>query len=230
MSQTYRQESRASADLLRLDPENRLLARAPSYRLPAEMLRDQALATSGLLVAKMGGPPAHPYELAESFKPSNPDEGEGLYRRSLYTYWKRTGPAPAMMALDAAKRDVCRVRRSRTSSPLQTLVLMNGPQFVEAARQLTTSLMRKHGEDDHAIVVDLFRTLTGRHPTVEETTILLELQAEQSEIFRHDPAAVKSYLSVGRSETNDQIDVLRLASLTAVANALCGYDEFMMKR
>ena len=114
MSTAYRQSSAVTEELLKVDPENEFLARAPSYRWPAEMLRDNVLAASGLLVGKIGGPPVKPYELAASFKPSTPDRGDGLYRRSLFTYWKRTGPAPVMMALDAAKRDVCRVKREVT--------------------------------------------------------------------------------------------------------------------
>ena len=119
MSATYRQSSvHPSPKVTHSDPTNRWLARFPSYRLSAEMLRDNSLAVSGRLVAKIGGPPVKPYDLEASFKPSKRDQGEGLYRRSIYTYWKRTAPAPAMMTLDAAKRDVCRVQRERTSSPL----------------------------------------------------------------------------------------------------------------
>ena len=119
MSSTYRQSSQASSEVVQRDPTNQWLARAPSYRLSAEMLRDNALAVGGLLVERQGGPPSKPYDLEVSFKPVKRDKGEGLYRRSLYTYWKRTGPAPAMMTLDASKRDVCRVKRERTSSPIQ---------------------------------------------------------------------------------------------------------------
>ena len=123
MTTAYRQSSEVSGDLLELDPENELLGRAPSYRLPAEMLRDSVLAASGLLVDRIGGPSVKPYELAASFKPSTPDKGDGLYRRSLYTYWKRTGPAPVMMVLDAAKRDVCRV--------MKHVITASGPGNVE---------------------------------------------------------------------------------------------------
>ena len=124
MSRTYRQSSVASDLARQRDPENRWLSRSPSFRWSAEMLRDSVLSTSGLLVDRVGGPPVKPYELSASFKPATPDSGEGLYRRSLYTYWKRTGPAPAMMVLDASKRDVCRVKRERTSTPLQALTLV----------------------------------------------------------------------------------------------------------
>ena len=199
MSRAYRQSSVTTQQLLQRDPENELLARAPSYRLPAEMLRDNVLAASGLLVDKIGGPPAKPYELAASFKASKPDDGEGLYRRSLYTYWKRTGPAPVMLALDAAKRDVCRVKRERTSSPLQALAMLNGPQFVEAARALSQRLIEMHGQDaTDRIVVDMFRILTSRSPSPAETSILIRLFDAQREHFRAHPKAAMQYLSNGK--------------------------------
>ena len=199
MSNAYRQSSSVSEELLERDPDNRLLARAPSYRWPAEMLRDNVLATSGLLVDKIGGAPAKPYELAASFKPSNPDSGPGLYRRSLYTYWKRTGPAPVMMALDAAKRDVCRVKRERTSSPLQALAMLNGPQFVEAARALSHRLIAEHGEEDvESIVVDMFRTLTSREPGPRERAVIADLFQSQLEYFQGDPKASRAYLANGQ--------------------------------
>ena len=163
------------------------------------MLRDNVLATSGLLVDKIGGAPAKPYELAASFKPSNPDSGPGLYRRSLYTYWKRTGPAPVMMALDAAKRDVCRVKRERTSSPLQALAMLNGPQFVEAARALSHRLIEQHGEENiENIVVDMFRTLTSREPSDQERSLILGLFRSQLEHFQENPEAARAYLSNGK--------------------------------
>src|SRR5690606_8748774 len=164
-SATYRQSSRVAGNT---DPENILLSRGPSYRLPAEMLRDNALAVSGLLVGTVGGPPARPYEVEESFKPSPRDKGEGLYRRSLYTYWKRTAPAPVMMTLDASTREVCRVNRERTASPLQLLALFNGPQYNEAARALAESLVREHGENRESLLVSLFRRLTTRRPAAAE--------------------------------------------------------------
>ena len=212
MSTAYRQSSSVSDELLERDPDNRLLARAPSYRLPAEMLRDNVLATSGLLVDKIGGAPAKPYELAASFKPSNPDSGPGLYRRSLYTYWKRTGPAPVMMALDAAKRDVCRVKRERTSSPLQALAMLNGPQFVEAARALSHRLIEEHGEDDvESIVVDMFRTLTSRKPGPRELAVIADLFQSQLEYFQGNPEASRAYLANGKfgdyGPLADQIDL-----------------------
>ena len=130
LSATYRQSSNiASGELVERDPENTLLYRFPSTRLPAEAIRDNALSVSGLLVNAVGGPSVKPYDISVSFKPSEPDEGDGLYRRSLYTYWKQTAPAPLMTTLNASKRDVCRVRLEKTDSPLQGLVLLNSPQF-----------------------------------------------------------------------------------------------------
>ena len=198
MTTAYRQSSEVSGDLLELDPENELLGRAPSYRLPAEMLRDSVLAASGLLVDRIGGPSVKPYELAASFKPSTPDKGDGLYRRSLYTYWKRTGPAPVMMVLDAAKRDVCRVKRERTSSPLQALAMLNGPQFVEASRALGQRLLDKHGSGaTDTIASEMFRILTSRPPGREELNVIRQLFREQREYFMAHPEAALKYLSNG---------------------------------
>lgn len=199
MSTAYRQSSVVSEEWLMTDPENELLGRAPSYRWPAEMLRDNVLAASGLLVDKIGGPPVKPYELAASFKPSTPDKGQGLYRRSLYTYWKRTGPAPVMMALDASKRDVCRVKRERTSSPLQALAMLNGPQFVEAGRALSQRLLSQHGsEAEDAIVNDMFRILTSRQPSKQEAEVIRSLYTAQRDHFLAHPQAVQQYLANGQ--------------------------------
>ena len=229
LTATYQQDSAATDTQFQADPENLWLSRAPVYRLSAEMLRDNALAVSGLLKDKIGGAPARPYELAASFKPSTPDKGDGLYRRSLYTYWKRTAPAPVMMALDASKREVCRVKREQTASPLQALVVLNGPQFVEAARSLATVLIRQHGDRDAAILVDMFRMLTSRPPTSEETAVINELLADQHQHFASNPNAVASYLAIGDSKSSSK-DTVRLAAWASVANALFAFDECMMKR
>ncbi|HIF00421.1 MAG TPA: DUF1553 domain-containing protein, partial [Fuerstia sp.] len=195
----------------------------------AEMLRDNALAVSGLLHRRQGGPPAKPYELAASFKPSNPDKGNGLYRRSLYTYWKRTAPAPMMMTLDAAKRDVCRVKRERTSSPLQVLVVMNGPQFVEAARMLADRLLQKHGSRDPALLSEMFRLLTSRRPTDSERDVLLQLLQDQRTHFQKNTDAATKYVEVGDASARST-DVAELAAWTTIANVLFVHDECMMRR
>ncbi len=230
MSATYRQSSTVTKELLKRDPENRLLARAPSYRLPAEMLRDNALATAGLLVEKIGGPPVKPYEVEVSFKPTTRSKGEGLYRRSLYTYWKRTGPAPVMMTLDASKRDVCRVKREKTSSPLQAFVLMNGPQFVEASRVLAQKLLQQHKQPNEQLFRDLFRILTSRQPTRQELEVLENLYQSQYEQFKKEPRRAKQYLSVGDRKPDEKIDSAMLAAVGVVANTLLNFDEAVMKR
>lgn len=229
-SATYRQTSRATSKMLVRDPENLWLARAPSYQWPAEMLRDNALAVSGLLVEQIGGPPARPYELEVAFKPIKPDTGAGLYRRSLYTYWKRTSPPPAMMTLDAAKRDVCQVRRERTASPLQALVLWNGPQWVEAACRLGARVFQeKDGNIDHC-VAELFRVLTSRRPTDHEQQILLDLYRKQYEAFASDGDRAKQFLESGRVTITDELPLAEVAAISVVANTLMVYDECVMRR
>src|SRR5262249_48698299 len=152
MSATYRQASRMTPELLQKDPENRLLARGTRVRLPAEMLRDQALAISGLLVDRIGGPSGEPYQpagLLEELSGGDdykPDTGAGLHRRSLYTYWKRTAPPPMMMNFDAAGRETCVVRELRTNTPLQALNLMNDVTYLEAARKMAERMMKEGGD------------------------------------------------------------------------------------
>ena len=230
-SHTYRQSSRVSETLVAVDPENRLLARAPRYRLPAEMIRDNALAVSGLLVSKLGGPPVKPYEVAVSFKPAKVDKGDGLYRRSLYTYWKRTGPAPVMMALDASKRDVCSVKRETTATPLQAFVFMNDPQFVESARQLAIRIKERFG---HLGLGDqlarLFRMLTSRWPNKAEGEILESLYQDQLAYFRASPDSMTAFLEVGEAKSEDEYLTPELAAYTVVASGLLSHDECLMKR
>ena len=230
MSATYRQSSAASPSLLTRDPKNTLLARAPRYRWPAEMLRDNALAVSGLLVEKIGGPPARPYEVEVSFKPVKRDKGDGLHRRSLYTYWKRTAPAPVMMTFDASKRDVCRVQRERTTSPLQAFVLLNGTQFVEAARALGQRLIHKHGGDTEAIVVDLFRIVISRRPTDAEQRLMLALYDDQLAYFDEQPDRAEAFLSIGEAERDRRLPATRSAAIGVVAHTLMNFDEAVMKR
>ena len=228
-STAYRQRSEANADLLRADPENIWLSRSPKRRWPAEMIRDNALAVSGLLSTKIGGPPVKPYEVAAAFKPSKVDQGEGLYRRSLYTYWKRTAPAPVMMALDASKRDVCSVRRETTATPLQSFVFLNDPQFVEAARNLARQVLQSDWTRDNQRLTHLFRRLTSRRPTQAEMAVLQKLLQEQRNYFDADPNRAKAFLSVGFSEIAESEKTAELAALTAVASALMSHDECLVK-
>jgi hypothetical protein len=229
-SATYRQDSVASADLLRRDPENRLLARAPRFRLPAEMIRDSALQVSGLLSRRIGGASVRPYELEVSFTPIDRDKGDGLYRRSLYTFWKRTAPAPVMMTLDASKRDVCTVRRERTSSPLQALVLLNDPQFVEASRALARRLMDEHGTNSDQIVDAMYRLLTSRRPESGERDVLIKLYERQLKFFQQDTDSAKHFLSTGDSPLPAAVDLPRLAAWGVVANTLMNFDESVVRR
>src|SRR5690606_30157709 len=172
MSATYRQSSAASADLRRRDPDNRWLARGPRFRMPAEMIRDQALFVSGLLVESLGGPSVKPYQPdglweAVGYTDSNTanfaqDDGAKLYRRSMYTFWKRTSPPPSMSTFDAPSRETCTVRRPRTNTPLQALVLMNDKQFVETSRHFAERILTEAPDSDQERLEWAFRVVTSR--------------------------------------------------------------------
>jgi hypothetical protein len=228
LSSTYRQKSEFTKLAVETDPENLLLARGPSYRIPSEMIRDSALSVSGLLHNKVGGPGVKPYDLKFSFKPINPDRAPNVYRRSVYTFWKRTAPTPVMMILDSSKRAVCMVRRERTDSPSQTLVLLNGPQFVEAARATAQTLIDKHGKDDAALIGHAFRLLTSRHPSEKERRILARLLAEQGVAFA-DANRAKEFLRTGEYKAKSK-DPVRLAVVTALVSTLMNFDESISKR
>ncbi len=232
LSAAYQRDSDAVGEARRQDPDNIWLARGPAAPLTAEMIRDAALASSGLLSKKIGGPPARPYELAVAFHPSKPDQGEGLYRRSLYTYWKRTSPAPVMLVLDASTRDVCRVRRERTSSPLQAMVLLNGPQYVEAAQGAAAQVLGQLGSEATTTeqIQLLFRWLTSRSPSEREATVLMKLYDQQHAAFAADESSVKEYLDTGEFKATDVKDQVELASLAIVAQAIMNLDDCLMKR
>jgi hypothetical protein len=235
-SATYRQSSEADAALRSRDPDNRLLARGPRTRLTAEMLRDQALAASGLLVRKIGGPSVRPYqpegvweEKSASWK-YEPDKGQGLYRRSLYTYWKRTVPHPAMTAFDAAERNNCTVNRQNTSTPLQPLVLMNDPQFVEAARKLAERAVTEGGSTVEDRAVFIWRVVLGRRPTDRELAVLKNAFDQQLQIFSMDPKHADEFLSVGDSATSAPCAKPDLAAMASLALAVLNHDEAVVKR
>ncbi|MGI9519293.1 MAG: DUF1553 domain-containing protein, partial [Pirellulaceae bacterium] len=224
-SATYQQSSQVTAEMLELDPDNIYLSRAPAYRLPAEMIRDNALSVSGLMVDKIGGPPAKPYQVAASFAPAEPDKGEGLYRRSVYTYWKRTGPAPVLTALDAARRDICRVQRERTSSPLQSLVLLNDPQMIEASRALAERIIKgRPAAEMNARLSFLFRVLTSRQPTDDEHAVLATLYNKKLEYFTANEARAIEYLSVGEHPRDESLNSTEVAALASVANTMFSFD------
>jgi len=193
------------------------------------MIRDGLLTHSQLLHKKIGGPSSKPYDLKVSFKPINPDGAPNVYRRSLYTFWKRTGPTPVMMALDASKRDVCTVRRERTDSPSQSLILLNGTQFVETARALADQLIAKHGENNPmGLVNDGFRQLTSRYPSEKEAVILLNLLREQKEHFADRKEADK-FLKVGYYKAKSK-NPSNLAAVTSLISTLMNFDETISKR
>ena len=237
LSATYRQSSKAPPEVLARDPDNLLLARGPAKRLSAEMLRDQALAVSGLLVERQGGPSVKPYQPAglwEEIAMGRPtyDQGKGpdLYRRSLYTFWKRTVPPPAMTTFDAADKSTCSVKRQATSTPLQALVLLNDVQFVEAARVVGERALKEAGPTPADRAAYAFRLVTGRRPTDRERAVLVKLLAEQTAAFEKDPAAAKKLLSVGDKPADPKLPPAELAAAAALANALFSHDEAVVGR
>jgi hypothetical protein len=230
LSKTYRQRSFGDLNQMRDDPENRLLSRGPRHRLSAEMIRDNALAASGLLVEKIGGPSVKPYEIAESFKPSDPGKGADIYRRSLYTYWKITGPAPAMITFNATKRTTCSARRERTSSPLQALILLNGPQFTEAARVLAEKLYKDNAGALPVIIDQAFQILLSRKPDAKELAICTTLYAEQLAEFKTTPKEAEDFLTSGEKPRDATLSAPDIASAATLISALMNHDECVTKR
>lgn len=237
LSATYRQTSQASPEHAARDPQNHLLSRGPSRRLTAEMLRDQALATSGLLVEKVGGPSVKPYQppgLWEEIAMGRPvyDQGKGedLYRRSLYTFWKRTVPPPTMMLFDAAERNVCTVKRQSTSTPLQALALLNDLQLIEAARFIGERMLREGGRERRQQLAWAFALVAGRHADDRELSILEQMYAEQFAVFAEDPAAAEKLNQMGESKGDPSLPAPDRAAATVVAQALLNYDETLMRR
>jgi hypothetical protein len=236
-SATYRQESAPTRDLLQRDPDNRLLARGPRFRLGGEILRDQALAISGLLVDRLGGPPTKPYQptgLWEAVSYNGEltyerDSGDGLWRRSVYTYWKRSAPPADVQLFDGPTRESCTVRRPRTNTPLQALVLLNDDTYVESARALAaTALASAKSPPDRA--AQIFRRAVSRPPTAAETTTLTQLATKQLARFRADPAAAKKLLAVGESGRGRDGDPIETAAWTLVAQAVLNLDEVITRR
>ncbi|MCM2372634.1 DUF1553 domain-containing protein [Aporhodopirellula aestuarii] len=225
LSVTYGQTSVVSQEEREKDPENKYLARGTGQRLSAEMIRDNMLAASGLLVNQVGGPPVKTYDVALAYNPLEVDKGEKLYRRSLYTFWKRTSPAPVMMTLNTPTREVCRLRREITSTPLQALVLMNGSQFVEAARVMAGNLLNEHGDGVREMASDAFERLTSRRPTDRETEILIQLFDEQLQGFQENPEQAKEFLGVGPAKPTTEQTPAELAAATVLVSSIMNLDE-----
>lgn len=238
-SGAYRQSARTTPEAVERDPENRLLARGPRFRLEAEAVRDSALFVSGLLVDRIGGPSVKPYQPSGLWKaisyPTSTtaqfvqDHGEALYRRSLYTFWKRTSPPPTMLLLDAPSRETCTVRRARTNTPLAALALMNDVQFFEAARKLAERVIREGGPalDDRLTLA--FRLATARRPAPGELAVLREQYEAHLAAFRADPDAAARAISAGESPRDPSLDPAELAAWTMVANLILNLDEVITK-
>ena len=238
MSATYRQDSRVTLRLRALDPDNRLLARGPRYRLSAEFIRDQALAVSGLLVEKLGGSSVKPYhppglyeQVVSGSSASNYVQGSGsdLYRRSLYTYWKRSVPNPAMLVFDAPYRETCAVRRSRTTTPLQALNLLNDPTYVEASRLLAQRMMQEGGTAPEARIRYGFCLATGREPRRAELAVLVTGWRRMEKGFLADRSGAESLLTVGETRADPTLDSVELAAYATVASTLLNLDETITK-
>jgi len=239
MSAAYRRSSKTRPDIQQRDPENLLLARGPRFRLDAEVIRDSALFASGLLIERKGGKSVKPYQPegiweAVAFVGSNtrdfkPDAGEALYRRSLYTFWKRTSPPPSMLTFDAPSRENCTVRRPRTNTPLQSLVLMNDRQYVEAARRLAERMMSEGGSQPVDRLEWGFRLVTARKPTPQEAAVLQAVFDKQLARYTNDIAAAEKLLTVGDAARNTMLPAGEHAAYTMAANLLLNLDEAITK-
>ena len=240
MSGTYRQRSRVEAGVQQSDPDNRLLARGPRFRLDAESIRDSALAVSGLLDEAVGGPSVFPYHpeglwLEINNRPNysraypHTDDPRQLYRRSMYTFWKRTVAPPSMATFDAPEREFCVVKRSRTNTPLQAFVMLHDPQFIEAARKLAERMILEGGEGKQERVALGFKLCVSRRPTERELQILLGSLDDELERFKGDPEAALKLVSVGQSKRDPALRVDELAAYTTVARMLLNLSEFITK-
>jgi hypothetical protein len=229
LSDVYCQASGGSDAAISEDPENEWLARGPRFRLPAESIRDGALHQAGLLSLRVGGPSVNPYELTEAFRPASADKGEGAYRRSLYTRWRRTAPPPAMLAFDAPRRASCQVKRERTNTPLQALILLNGPQFVEAARVLGERLLEESGGDIERMITEGFRACLGRDARGEELRIGARIFAEQRTYYSEHPADAKKLLGVGQSARSTKAGEVEVAAAAVLMQALMTHDATVVK-
>ena len=239
-SATYRQSAQVTPEKLERDADNALLSRSPRYRLDAEMVRDNALALSGLLYTKVGGPSVKPPQpdglwKAVGFTGSNTDTfvqdtgPDKVYRRSFYTFWKRTAPPPQMNILDAPSREACTIRRERTNTPMQALMLMNDPQFFEAARAFAERAIKEGGETPQARIAYLFEAATARLPKPTEEELLLKTFQAHYQELAVDPEAAKALITVGESAPDETLDAVEVAAWTMIANLILNLDEVLNK-
>jgi len=239
LSATYQQQTNITKEALEKDPMNKLLARAPRIRLSAEMIRDQALSISGLLNKEIGGPSVKPYQPEGLWKETTgggggstasyiPSEGKDLYRKSLYTFWKRTVPPPSMMTFDASSRDLCSVIRQETNTPLQALVLLNDPQLIEASRVLASNVMTTGGDVTKKIEL-IFKSATSRLPDAEELDELNGYYANMLSKIQNEEVNAADYLSIGASKLDKTMAVEELAALALTAHTILNLDETITK-
>jgi len=238
MSDTYRQSSVVTPALFERDSENRLLARGPRFRLQAELIRDNALTVAGLLVPKVGGPSVRPYQpdgvwdevnVYGNLRNYKHDTDDGLYRRSMYTIWKRTSAPPQMLLFDSPSREYCTVRRSRTNTPLQALTLLNEITFVEAARVLAQHMLEEGGKTPEARIAYAFRRAMARGPSAEESRVLAAGVAKRLQKYRASPEAAAKLVGVGQAKHSQQLDVAELAAYTMTASVILNLDETVTK-
>jgi hypothetical protein len=239
MSATYRQSAVATREKLQGDPQNRLLARGPRFRMDAEMIRDYALAASGLLVQKIGGPSVKPYQpegvwetvaMRESdTRAYQQDRGENLYRRSLYTFWKRSAPPASMDIFNAPSRETCTVRRERTDTPLQALVTLNDTQFIEAARRLAERALKDGGKSTKTRLNFVAERLLARPLRSDELRVIESILDDLMEEYRKAPADAEALIAVGESKSDPRASKVELAAYTMVVNQLMNLDEVLNK-
>jgi hypothetical protein len=237
-SAAYRQSGMVTAEKLATDPENRYVSRGPRHRLDAELLRDQALAVGGLLQRDVGGPSVKPYQpdglwnvvaiTGSNTRHFKRDDGAALYRRSLYTFWKRTSPPPSLAAFNAPTREQCTVRRERTNTPLQALVMMNDIQFVEAARSLAQSVLTA-SNDDRQRAESMLWSVLRRRARPGEVGELTETARSFREVFEESPENAKQLITAGDATVDDQLVATELATWTMVATTLMNRDDFINK-
>jgi hypothetical protein len=239
MSNTYRQSSRVPPGMAERDPENALLARGPRFRMDAEVVRDLALATGGILVEKLGGRSVKPYQppgiweavafVGSTTNTFQRDAGEALYRRSLYTFWKRTSPPPALTTFDAPSRENCVARRPRTNTPLQALLLMNDEQYVEASRHFGQRMMREGGSSPEERLAYGFRLATARMPQPEELSVLTRVFGQHLEHYRGNVEAATRLLSIGESPRDQTLDPAEHAAYAMLGSLILNLDETITK-
>ena len=237
MSATYQQSSIASDKAKEEDPGNLFYSHFPAYRLSAENIRDAALAGSGLLVKDIGGPSVYPYQppgIWAQLATRNSTEyiqqhGDSLYRRSMYTVWKRSAPPPNMMTFDAPDRYICEVKRQKTATPLQSLVLMNDPQYLEASRVLAANMIDT-SKDLNARLDFASKSLISRPLTDFESQTLRRQYQEFKSMFEKDPKKIDPWINNGEYALDEEVDKLELASNTVIASTIMNFDEFIMKR